>query len=300
MMVHPDRRAVAGGLTALAAVTLLSRASHASPSVDDPVLSTIRAVERRLGARLGVALRDVQTGRTWSHRADERFPMCSTFKVLAAAAILARVDAGTETLDRRVPVTPADLVPYAPVTEKAVGKSLSLAELCAAAITLSDNAAANLILRALEGPEGLTRFLRGLGDTLTRLDRWEPDLNEATPGDPRDTTTPEAMIADLDRLLLGDALRPASRAQLAAWLSANKTGDTKVRAGVPATWRVGDKTGSGGHGSNNDSGILWPPAMPQPRKPILFAIYMTETKASLADKNAGMADIARALVAAVG
>lgn len=298
-MVHPDRRAVAGGLTALAAATLLPRVGHAALSVDHPVLSAIRAVERRLGARLGVVLRDTQTGQTWSHRADERFPMCSTFKALAAAAILARVDAGTETLDRAIPVTKADLVPYAPVAEEAVGKSLTLAELCAAAITLSDNAAANLILSALDGPDGLTRFLRGLGDALTRLDRWEPDLNEATPGDPRDTTTPEAMVADLDRLLLGDALRPASRAQLAAWLAANKTGDTKVRAGVPATWRVGDKTGSGGHGSNNDVGIFWPPATPQPRKPILFAIYMTETKANAADGNAAMAEIARALVAAV-
>lgn len=297
-MVHPDRRTVARGLTVVAATTLLSGVSRAAP--EDVVLTTIRAVEQRLGARLGVMLRDMQSGRTWSHRADERFAMCSTFKALAAAAILARVDAGTEALDRRIPVTAADLVPYAPVTEKAVGKSLSLAELCAAAITLSDNAAANLILRGLDGPEGLTRFLRGLGDAVTRLDRWETDLNEATPADPRDTTTPAAMIADLERLLLGDALKPASRAQLAAWLSANKTGDTKVRAGVPATWRVGDKTGSGGHGTNNDVGILWPPATPQARKPILFAIYMTETEAPTPDKNAGMAEIARALVAATG
>lgn len=295
-MTRMTRRAVNGAFLGLVAAAALPASPAGAQAAPDAVGATIAAVEARLKARLGVAIVDLASGKRWAHRADERFAMCSTVKALAAGAILARVDHDEDKLERRVAIAKSDLVPYAPAVEKAVGGEMTLDQLCEAAVTLSDNAAANLILRALGGPEALTGYLRGLGDTETRLDRWEPDLNEARPGDPRDTSTPAALVANLEILLQGTVLKPASRAQLAAWLSGNKTGDSKVRAGIPATWRAGDKTGSGGYGTSNDIGILWPPR----RKPILFAILMTETETVMADKNAGMADIARAVVAAVG
>jgi beta-lactamase class A len=218
--------------------------------------------------------------------------MCSTFKLLAGAAILARVDSGKETLQRRIRFDASDLVTYSPATEKRTGEpGMTLAELCEAAITLSDNTAANLLLEALGGPAGLTAYARSLGDSVTRLDRIEPELNEATPGDERDTTTPAAMAANLNALILGDALSSASRKRLADWMIANKTGDARLRAGLPKDWRVGDKTGSGNRGTTNDIGLAWPPKQP----PIIIAAYLTETTAPSEQRNAALASVARAI-----
>ena len=225
---------------------------------------------------------------------DERFAMCSTFKLLAAAAVLARVDAGKERLDRRVSYAKGDLVTYSPITEKHVDDGMTLAELCEAAITLSDNTAGNLLLASLGGPQGFTNYARSLGDTLTRLDRIETALNEATPGDPRDTTTPAAMLANIRALVLGDALSEPSRGQLKAWMLANKTGGGRLRAGLPGDWAVGDKTGSGEFGSTNDVGVIWPPR----RAPIVVTIYFTETKAALEQRIAVLASVGRAIAAA--
>lgn len=257
---------------------------------------TFRGIERQTGGRLGVAVLDPKTGDTAGHRADERFPMCSTFKLLAAAALLARVDAGVETLDRAVAVRAEDIVAYSPETEKHVGGTMPLAALCEAAITLSDNTAANLLLSALGGPGGVTAYVRSLGDTVTRLDRVELEVNEAAPGDPRDTTTPAAMAADLEALLIGDALTPSSREKLAAWLIANKVGDARLRAALPAGWRVGDKTGTCNEATSGDVGILWPPGRP----PVLVAAYLTEAKAGRERQNAAYAAIAHAVAAALG
>ena len=187
--------------------------------------------------------------------------MCSTFKVLAAAAILARVDAGNEQLTRRIIFDASALVVNSPVTEKRVGgDGMTLAEICDAALTRSDNTAGNLLLAGIGGPPGLTAFARGLGDQITRLDRDEPSLNEALPDDPRDTTTPNAMASNLQTLILGTtALSAASREQLTAWLIANKTGDTRLRAGFAKDWRIGDKTGAGDRGTNNHVAVVWPP-----------------------------------------
>ncbi len=188
-----------------------------------------------------------------------------------------------------------DLVTYSPVTEKHTADGMTLAELCDAAITLSDNTAGNLLLAALGGPAGITAFARTLGDTVTRLDRIETELNEARPGDPRDTTTPAAMTANLRALLLGDALSAASRAQLTAWLVANKTGDTRLRAGLPAGWRVGDKTGAGANGTNNDVGVFWPPG----RAPIVVSAYLTEAAAvPAAQRDAAIAAVGHAVAEA--
>lgn len=255
----------------------------------------VRDCERRSGGRLGVAVRDTGTGAAFAWKGDERFPMCSTFKLPLAAATLRRVELGQERLERRVPVSRQDLVDYAPFTEKRVGRDASVAELCEAAVTLSDNAAANLLLAPLGGPAGFTRYLRALGDPASRLDRPETALGECTPGDPRDTTTPNAMLGVVQRILLGKALSPASRARLTGWVVANTTGDHKLRAGLPAGWRVGDKTGGGDHGTSNDVAIVWPAA----RQPILIAVYLTESALNAAGRDAVIADVGRALAASL-
>jgi len=253
------------------------------------------ALERRHGGRLGVAVLDTASGRRMAHRADERFAMASTFKFLAAGFVLARCDKGEERLARRIVFAQQDLVTYSPATEKHVGDpGMTMAELSEAAVTLSDNTAGNLLLASFGGPAGLTAYVRSLGDATTRLDRIETALNEAAPGDPRDTTTPAAMLGTMQKLLVGEALSRASREQLTAWLVANKTGDQRLRAGVPQGWRVGDKTGTGGHGATNDIGILWPPG----RAPLLVAAYFAEAQASDAERSALLAEVGRIAAAA--
>jgi beta-lactamase class A len=259
-------------------------------TIGDGASERLGELERRSGGRLGVAILDTGAGTSLTRRADERFPMCSTFKLLAAAAVLARVDRQQDSLARRVPFTKADLLEYAPVTTPRVGEgAMPLGDLCDAAITMSDNTAANLMLATLGGPTGLTSFARSIGDTVTRLDRTEPTLNTATPGDPRDTTSPAAMLNSMKRLLLGDALSPASRERLIEWLVATRTGNARVRAGVPSGWRVGDKTGTGNHGSTNDLAIIFPPG----RAPLLVAAYLTETTADAPIRENILADVGR-------
>jgi len=252
------------------------------------------AIEAASGGRLGVAVLDTGTGARSGHRMDERFPMCSTFKLLAAGAVLARVDAGRERLDRRVRYKAADLPPNAPIARQHVGTGMTVGELCEAAITVSDNGAANLLLASLGGPTAITAFARTLGDRTTRLDRNEPRLNDSVPGDPRDTTSPAAMLGNLRRLTLRDTLSPASRTQLIRWLQGAKTGDARIRAGLPGSWRVGDKTGTGDHGSTNDVAVIWPPD----RAPLLISVYLTQTDAPAERRNATVASVARAVAEA--
>lgn len=252
--------------------------------------------ERVSGGRFGLAVHDTATGRRFSHRGDERFPLASTFKFLLVAAILARVDQGKERLDRAVPITATDIIDNSPFTGTRVGATATVAELCESTLIFSDNAAANLLLPSIGGPAGLTNFLRRLGDPLTRLDRNEMALGEAVPGDPRDTTSPNAMLADMERILVGNALKPASRHQLTSWLIDNRTGDKRLRAGLPTGWRVGDKTGSAAHRSINDIAIIWPTST---RKPLLVAAYANSGNAGLDVLNAVHAAVARAIAAAV-
>lgn len=263
----------------------------------DPALKPFRAkvaqaklnrIEADSGGRLGVCILDTATGRRLVHRAGERFPMCSTFKLLAAAMVLQRVDQGQERLDRPIAIERAVILPHSPATEPNVGGTMTMGALCEATLTQSDNAAANLMLTSFGGPAALTAYLHALGDPVTRLDRNEPSLNEAIAGDPRDTTTPAAMLGLVRKLVLGDALKPGSRAQLRDWLIANKTGGQKIRAGLPAGWQVGDKTGGGAFGTNNDVAIVWPPG----RRPILVAAYLTQTTAPLAQRDAALAAVA--------
>ncbi|HEY0798171.1 MAG TPA: class A beta-lactamase, partial [Candidatus Baltobacteraceae bacterium] len=219
-----------------------------------------------------------------------RFPMCSTFKFLAIAAVLARVDARQEKLDRPIPFNKGDLLDYAPITKTHLRRGfMSVADLCAAAIEYSDNTAANLLLATIGGPQGVTRYARAIGDSVTRLDRSEPSLNTASPGDVRDTTTPAAMVNDMRTVLLGHVLSAASRGRLASWLAACQTGQTSIRAGVPPAWRAGDKTGSGDHGTSNDIAILWPPR----RRPILVAAYLTAAAVSASERHTSLAEVGR-------
>ena len=266
----------------------------ALPAFANDATSQLAELERRNGGRLGVAALDTASGRRVGHRVDELFPLCSTFKFLAAAFVLARVDRGEEKLDRRVVFSDKDLVTYSPVTKEHVAPgSMSMAEICDAAVTLSDNTAGNLMLASFGGPAGLTAYARSLGDRVTRLDRIETELNEAKPGDPRDTTTPVAMLGTMQRLLIEDALSASSRDRLIGWLLASKTGARRLRAGLPADWRVGDKTGSGNNGTANDVAIALPPG----RAPILIAAYYTESTIADDARNTVIAEAGRLAVA---
>lgn len=250
----------------------------------------IAAIETRIGGTIGVAALDTANAHRVDYRAGKRFPMCSTFKFLAAAAVLTRIDEGKEKLDRFVPYSAKDILEYAPVTKEHLKEGgMTLGELCAAAITQSDNTAGNLLLQAIGGPSGLTSFVRSLGDRVTHLDRIEPELNNVMPGDERDTTTPVAISSDLQQLLLGDVLSAKSRRQLDDWLKGNETGGSLIRAGVPKTWSVGDKTGRCANGATNDVAILRPPG----RAPIVLAIYSTGSSATPDDRAAAIAEVAR-------
>lgn len=284
-----DRRSLLKGAL-LGASALALRTTFARAAEADVAAARLAALERQRGGRLGVAILDTGSGRRIGHRADERFLLCSTFKLLAVSAVLARVDRGVEQLDRRIVFGRDALLSYAPVTSHHVGApGMSVAELCRAAITLSDNTAANLLLASFGGPAAVTAYARSLGDPLTRLDRIEPELNVGAPGDIRDTTTPDAMLADLHTLLLGNVLSPVSRKRLTDWMCATTTGLTKLRAGVPADWRAGDKTGSGAHNETNDVAILWPPR----RKPLLVTAYYAGSTADDATRNAVLAEVGR-------
>lgn len=290
MTINVSRRSMLAASLGLAVSSIpVGRALALSGKPEGPV-AQLAALERTHGGRLGVAILDAGSGRRINHRGEERFPMCSTFKLLAAALVLARVDRGQEQLDRRIVFSGDDLVPYSPVTEHRVGAAgMTVAELCHAAVTISDNTAANLLLASFGGPPGLTAYARTLGDDRTRLDRIEPDLNEAIPGDPRDTTTPAAMLGDMRALLLGDSLSAGSREQLVAWLVATTTGAKRLRAGLPAGWRIGDKTGTSNNGVSNDIAIAWRPG----RSPLLMTAYYAESPLESGARNEVLAEVAR-------
>ncbi len=278
------RQAVVG----LSSLPLLSLSTPALAL--DPPAQRVASLEKKIGGRVGVYLRDI-TGRVLvAHRADERFPMCSTFKFLLAAAALRRVDQGQMSLDQVLNFGEADLLSYAPVAKANVAKGgLPLGELCAAIVTVSDNTAANVILRTIGGPQAVTAFARSIGDQDTRLDRNEPELNSAIPGDPRDTTTPQAIGEDMPRLLSGNALGAASQQMLENWMVASKTGLKRVRAGLPNSWVVGDKTGSGANGSANVVAII----RPENRATLFASVYLTGSSAPAEELDAVHMEVGR-------
>lgn len=269
-------------LFATLALTFVAGCSRLSKKRDASVATMgLEKVEKDFGCRLGVFALDTADGAQLGYRADERFPVCSTFKVIAASAILAKSVQVAGLMRRRIKYEQSDLVHYSPITEKHVGAGMMVADLCAAALQYSDNTAANLLMTILGGPAAVTAFARSIGDTEFRLDRWETALNTAIPGDPRDTSTPGAMGRSLDRLALGDALPLKQGEQLRHWLLGNTTGGARIKAGIPPDWPIGDKTGSGDYGTANDIAVLWPPR----RAPVVVAIYTTQPEKDAAPRS---------------
>ncbi|MGW1174393.1 class A beta-lactamase [Kitasatospora sp. NPDC002543] len=292
-----------GAAVALTAATGgAARAATGGPAraatVDDPGLRpALAALEKEHSGRLGVYGHNLATGRTVRYRADELFPMCSVFKTVAVAAVLRDLDRDGEFLARRIRYTAADVERAGGGTitsePENLADGLTVAELCAAAIEYSDNTAANLLLRELGGPPAVTRFARSIGDPVTRLDRWEPELNSAEPDRRTDITTPQAIARTYGRLALGSALPPAKREQITSWLRGNTTGEHRFRAGLPADWALGDKTGTGSHGTTNDVGIAWTPA----GAPVLLAVLTTKPADQAAPMDEPLVAGAAALLA---
>jgi beta-lactamase class A len=294
-MTHPTsstrRGLLKAGLAASAAVLAPAVSSGTAAAAPGRVRDTedrLSDLERRYGARLGIWARNTRTGHVVAHRAGERFAMCSTFKAFAAAAILRDQDRCAP-LDRLIAYPPADLLPNSPRTEEHIGTGMTVGELCAAAIQYSDNTAGNLLLRQIGGPAGLTRFFRSLGDPVSRLDRWETDLNTAIPGDPRDTTTPQALGRTLERLALGDALTGTDRTRLVDWMKGNTTSAERFRAGLPQGWVVADKTGTGDYASAHDVGVAWTTR----NTPLVLTVLSSRATADAPVDNALIADAAR-------
>lgn len=286
----PLPRAAAGIVLGLAMAT----ASPAQTPMDT-LEQTVDRIEAELDGRVGISLIDTGSEFTWSHRQDERFLMNSTVKVPLCGAVLSRVDAGTLSLSDQLPVTEDDLLSYAPVTEQRVGTNMSVAELCLATIDMSDNTTANLLLDHVGGPEAITQFFRSTGDIESRLDRREPEMNTFAPGDPRDTTTPEAIARMLQSLLLGDALSDGSRRQLAEWMIHGGVTGQLLRADVPADWQVHDKSGSGSHTRN-----LIALVTPEGDAPWVVSIFLSDMDTDFDTRNAALQAIGRAVIGVIG
>ena len=284
----------AAAASALAAPLLARTATTTMAAAPSPAAfaaaADFAALEKTCSGRLGVTLLDTGSGRRLGHRQDERFPLCSTFKSVLAATVLKQAEGDPALLDQRLPVRAQDILEHAPVTRRHVGKDLTVRDLCRATLITSDNTAANLLFAAIGGPPAVTAFLRASGDTITRSDRLEPELNSFAIDDPRDTTTPAAIAATLQRLVLGDALKPASRQQLADWLIDNETGDACLRAGLGKRWRVGDKTGSNGEDARNDIAVLWPV---QGGSPWIVTAYLQAGAISFEQRAAVLAQVGR-------
>jgi beta-lactamase class A len=288
-------------LTAIAGLCTVPASTHAR-EID--VAARLQALEARAGGRLGVGILDTGSGRMVGHRLDERFAMCSTFKLPLAGVVLHEADAGRLALAEVLRYTETDLVAHAPVTTVHLREGgMTIAALAEAAQVTSDNAAANLLLKRLGGPAGFTARLRALGDGTTRLDRYELELNVVRPGDVRDTTTPRAMAETVRRFVVGDVLTPASRERLIAWTIATKTGLQRIRAGLPAGWRAGDKTGTAMAevmtDKYNDVAVCWPP---DGAAIVVSAYYDTgvQSKAIRDDPQAVLADVGRIAASTAG
>ena len=258
----------------------------------EPVLA---AIESRTGSRLGVAVTDSEGRLLISHRPDERFAMCSTFKLPLAAMILSGANGGSWRLDEQLPFARENLLAHSPVTEQALDQGqISIADAAEAVVVHSDNGAANLLLRRTGGPDAFTSWLRKRGDQVTRLDRYELDLNENRPGDPRDTTSPAAFAVVMADIVYGEVLKPADRDRLRAWTVASRTGARRIRAGLPPRWRVGDKTGTCGTAYNDVAWIEVPNGLH-----LILTIYLDRPKVSAAEAEAAIADVTRHIVARV-
>ncbi|TDN69746.1 class A beta-lactamase [Paraburkholderia sp. BL10I2N1] len=295
MTYSQNRRSLllAAAMLPVARAVTARAAEGPQPTSTEAQLATL---EKSSGGRLGLFALNTATGEQTRYRADERFPFCSTFKVILAGAILTRSTRVPGFMQQCVNYAQSELVHYSPVTAEHVGDGMTVAELCRAAIQYSDNTSANLLMKMLGGPAAVTSFARSIGNSEFRLDRWETELNSVVPGDQRDTSTPAAMARSLQTLALGDTLPPPQRAQLLDWLRGNKMGAKRIGAAVPADWQIGDKTGTGDYGTANDIAVLWPPA----REPVVLAIYHTQLAADAKSRDDVIAVAARIVVNALG
>lgn len=276
----------------LGSALMLPLAGSISPAAD--AAAKLSALEKKSGGRLGVAAWNCGGTKHLLWRAEERFTFCSTFKFLLVTCVLDRIARGQEQHERKIAYSAGDMVVYSPITQKHLADGeMRIDGLCAAALEVSDNTAANLLLSTVGGPAGLTAYARRIGDNSFRLDRIEPALNQAEPGDVRDTTTPAAMARDVEAILNGTVLAQEERRQLSDWMATSTTGAKRLRAGLPQGWRIIDKTGSGGHGTYNDIGLIERPA----GSPVAAAVYYTEAPGSAAKAEAVLAS-AGAIIAA--
>ncbi|SCC21042.1 class A beta-lactamase [Kosakonia oryziphila] len=269
---------------------------HAAAMDSARLANVVHLQEQQLGARIGVAVLDTASSKTVSYRGDERFPLNSTHKALLCGALLSKVDKGELALTESTQFPRSALVEYSPITEKFVAPArINWQQLCSAAVSYSDNTAANLLAQKLGGPAAITQYLQTLGDSVTRLDRVEPELNSAVPGDERDTTTPLAVSRTLQKLTLGTALKPGSRAQLIQWMREDKVADALLRSTLPAGWTIADKTGAGDFGSRSIISVVWP----KNSTPRIVVIYITNTKATSKQSNAAIASLGKEIFSAI-
>lgn len=291
-------RLTASLLSRVAAGIALGLSLGAALSAETPQATlekTVAGIEQRLDARVGITLVDTGSGETWSHRPDERFAMNSTVKVPICALVLQQHDEGRLSLTEPLPVRESDLLSYAPVTSEHVGDDMSVSELCLAALDMSDNTAANLVLDRVGGPRSVTDLFRQAGDPFSRLNRREPDLNDVAPGDPRDTTTPAAMAATLRELLLGETLTPSSRDQLAAWMSHGGVTQDLIRSHAPAGSEVYDKSGSGAQTRNIVALVA-----PSDGAPWIATIFISEADTDFTTRDAALKELSAAVMAVIG
>lgn len=290
MSINRRTLLLAGGASFLLGGCAVAEARRGNAAM---ITQKLAELERQSGGRLGlmaIAHAGGRPGRL-GYRESERFPFCSTFKIMLGAAMLHRSVTETDLLQRRVRVLKADLVTYSPVTGKIAGADagMPISELCKAAMQYSDNTAANLLIRELGGIGAVNEFARGIGDTDFRLDRLETALNSALPGDERDTTTPLMMAQTLQKLTLGEALPPAQRATMVEWMRGNTTGGARIRAAMPSHWLIGDRTGGGDYGTTNTIGVIWP----DNASPVVLTIYFTQKTKEAATRGDVIVSAAR-------
>ncbi len=248
---------------------------------------SIILIEQNIAGRVGVSVFDTQNNQHWNYKGNERFPMMSTFKTLACAKMLQELDGGDIKANTQYLIKKEDLVVYSPITKKQVGNTITPEKSCEATMLTSDNTAANIVLQHIGGPKGVTDFLRSIGDNVTRLDRFEPDLNEAKINDLRDTTTPNAMVQTLNTILLGEVLTENAQSQLTTWMKNNTISGQLLRSVLPQDWIIADRTGAGAHGSRGITALVWNTK----RKPIIISIYLTQTDLSFAERNRVISEI---------
>ncbi|MCR9384068.1 CARB family carbenicillin-hydrolyzing class A beta-lactamase [Vibrio alginolyticus] len=271
----------------LAGLMVCSTLSYASQLNED-----ISLLEQQTSSRIGVSVWDTQADERWDYRGDERFPLMSTFKTLACAKMLSDMDSGKLSKNATAKVDERSIVVWSPVMDKLAGQNTRIEHACEAAMLMSDNTAANLVLNEIGGPKAVTMFLRTIGDKATRLDRIEPRLNQATPGDSRDTTTPNAILNTLRTLVEGETLSYESRVQLKIWMQDNKVSDSLMRSVLPTGWSIADRSGAGGHGSRGINAIIWK----ENHRPVYISIYVTETELSLQARDQLVAQISQLIL----